>query len=63
MGENTHGSGFPRNREEALTLLWLSQQNLRNMSIEDLHDLYWRTYGKICRDYDAKQADGYFNEA
>lgn len=55
-------TGFPQTREEALTMLWLSRQNFTDMTPEELHDLYWRAYGKICRDYDAKQDDGFFNE-
>lgn len=56
-------NSFPTNRNEALTMLWLAHQNLAGMTPEELHDLYWKTYGRICRDYDDKQAEGYFNEA
>lgn len=54
-------TGFPKTREEALTMLWLSRQKFTDMTPEELHDLYWQTFWRICRDYDAKQENGYFN--
>lgn len=38
---------FPSNRIQALTMLYLENQDLSKMSPEDLADLYVTTYKKI----------------
>lgn len=53
---------FPSNRLEALTLLWLQQQDLSSISPEDLQALYFSTYKRLKADAASKRASGGFRD-
>lgn len=44
---NSEFSTFPSNKTEALTMLYLQNQDLSNLSPEELADKYQKTYDKI----------------
>lgn len=46
-------SSYPRNKEEALTMLYLQNQDLSKLSPEEILDKYMETYRKI-REYSKK---------
>jgi hypothetical protein len=47
MSDTVTLSTFPANRTEALTLLYLQNQNLTNVTPEQLADLYKETQDRI----------------
>ena len=54
-------SGFPENRYEALTMLYLQNQDLSDKTPTEIHELYWETYREIAKDLEEKQSKGYFD--
>ena len=54
-------SGFPANRYEALTMLYLQNQDLSDKTPTEIHELYWETYREIAKDLEEKQSKGYFD--
>lgn len=42
---------YPSNLTEALTMLYLQNQDLTGKSPIEIHELYWETYNAISKDY------------
>ncbi len=62
MNENVTLNTFPSNRNEALAMLYLQNQDLSDKTPEQIHTLYWETLYDIRRDYKAKREEGFFDE-
>lgn len=48
MSNNTNFSTFPKNKIEALTMLYLENQDLSNLKPEEVLSMYNDVYDKIC---------------
>ncbi len=50
---------FPSTREEALTMLYLENQDLSGKTPAQIHTMYWETIKAIRADYTEKKQNGY----
>lgn len=62
MNQEVKLKAFPSNCYEALTMLYLQNQDLSSKTPEEIHTLYWETLYDIRRDYSVKQSEGFFDE-
>lgn len=52
--------GFPKDRFEALALLYVQSQDLSEKSPEDIHDMYLKAYYAIKKDNGARVRSNWF---
>lgn len=50
MNDSVSLNTFPRTREEALTMLYLQNQDLSGLSPSEIQEKYWKAYREIQRD-------------
>ncbi len=53
---------FPKNRSEALAMLYLQSQDLSDKTPTQIHEMYWDAIFEIRKDYKHKCDVGYFKE-
>lgn len=53
-------SYFPKNREEALAMLYLQNQDLKDKSPEEIQTMYFEAYYAIKRDFSYKLRTDWF---
>jgi len=62
MGNDINFSTFPNGTTQALTMLYLQNQDLKDKTPEEIHTLYWQTYYKIQHDYKNKRQEDFFSK-
>lgn len=59
MADNIRFDTFPSDGTEALTMLYLQNQDLSSKTPSEIHTLYWEAKKEIQADYRAKRKAGY----
>lgn len=62
MNQDINLHCFPKRRDEALTMLYLQNQDLSNKTPSEIHTMYWEALYEIRNDNDEKHKQGFFNK-